>query len=703
MPGSILAVVDGNMASHGLNSPRFKKNLPSIKTMSSSQSPMSSESSSGWSNSGGSFGSFGGESRSDAESHDLINGNKKLIKISEGGDHVKDLAVRGDNGLLDKKFEQAGKVHSPSTNSPVSRKKSAKPPRLPLESITPSKLTTKNKESPEIGGNNVRKPGAELSPRKKYKSFPNKDASMLKNATEDSPKMESTHPDLGPYLLKQARDVISSGDSPRKALQLALRATKSFERCACKKPNLDLVMSLHIVAEIHCTLGQYDLAIPVLERSIEIPSVEHGHDHALAKFSGYMHLGDIYATMGQIESSIQCYTRALEVQKLALGDKDPRVGDTCRYLAEAHVQALQFDEAERLCQMALDIHREKDHFASLEEMADRRLMGLICDAKGDYESALEHLVMASMAMMSNGQEAEVASVDCSIGETYLALARYDDAVFAYQKALTVFKSTKGEDHPLVASVLVRLGELYLKKGRLRESRSYCENALLIYGKPLPGASPEEVASGLTDISAIFAYMNEHEMALKLLQSALNFYNDLPGQQSKAAGVEAQMGVLYYIVGDYSESYASFQNSVTKLQACGKKKSAFFGIALNQMGLACVQLDEIIEAAKLFEEAKSILEQEYGPYHPDTLGVYSNLAGTYDALGRLDDAIGILEYLVEIREEKLGTANPTVDDEKKRLSVLLKEAGRVRHKKTRSLEILLEGGNSHGIKKKAIPV
>ena len=63
----------------------------------------------------------------------------------------------------------------------------------------------------------------------------------------------------------------------------------------------------------------------------------------------------------------------------------------------------------------------------------------------------------------------------------------------------------------------------------------------------------------------------------------------------------------------------------------------------------------------------------------------------------------MEYLVEIREEKLGTANPTVDDEKKRLSVLLKDAGRVRHQKTRSLEILLEGGNSSGIKKKAIPV
>lgn len=57
--------------------------------------------------------------------------------------------------------------------------------------------------------------------------------------------------------------------------------------------------------------------------------------------------------------------------------------------------------------------------------------------------------------------------------------------------------------------------------------------------------------------------------------------------------------------------------------------------------------------------------------------------------RLDDAIEILEYIVGMREEKLGTANPDVDDEKRRLAELLKEAGRGRNRKARSLETLLD--------------
>lgn len=88
-----------------------------------------------------------------------------------------------------------------------------------------------------------------------------------------------------------------------------------------------------------------------------------------------------------------------------------------------------------------------------------------------------------------------------------------------------------------------------------------------------------------------------------------------------------------MMGNYADSYDRLKAAVLNFRASAEKKSALFGIALNQMGLACVQLYAINEAAELFEEARDILENEYGPYHPETLGVYSNLASTYDAIGR----------------------------------------------------------------------
>ncbi|GAV89941.1 TPR_1 domain-containing protein/TPR_8 domain-containing protein/TPR_12 domain-containing protein [Cephalotus follicularis] len=661
------------------------------------------------------FGSDGEESRIDSELRHLVGGQMREVEIMEEEEMEKtegdcwsnrsfkkeddchcNSSSKKESSTPGNKSEKLDKSQSPSTKSVSSGSKKAS--RLESKSDASLGLLPKDKISPEkpppdkLSNRTLKKENAGVISVKKR-------GGKLQNGTDGLSESALDNPDIGPFLLKQARDLIA--DNPRKALDLALRAAKSFESCA-GKASLELVMCLHVTAAIYCSIGKYSEAIPVLERSIVIPDIDQGQEQALAKFAGHMQLGDTYAMLGQLDKSLLCYSMGLGVQKQVLGETDPRVGETCRYVAEAHVQALQFDEAERLCQMALDIHRENGQPASLEEVADRRLMGLICETKGDHEAALEHLVLASMAMVANGQEAEVASVDCSIGDTYLSLSRYDEAVFAYQKALTAFKTAKGENHLAVGSIFIRLADLYNKTGKLRESKSYCENALRIYEKPMPRIPPEEIASGLTDISAVYESMNELEQAIKLLQKALKIYNDAPGQQSSIAGIEAQMGVMYYMLGNYSESYNSFKQSIAKLRASGEKKSAFFGIALNQMGLACVQCHAINEAAELFEEARTILEQVYGPYHPDTLGVYSNLAGTYDAIGRLDDAIEILEYIVEMREEKLGTANPDVDDEKKRLAELLKEAGRDRSRKGRSLETLLDA-HSHSINNSVIQV
>jgi hypothetical protein len=52
-----------------------------------------------------------------------------------------------------------------------------------------------------------------------------------------------------------------------------------------------------------------------------------------------------------------------------------------------------------------------------------------------------------------------------------------------------------------------------------------------------------------------------------------------------------------------------------------------------MGVACIEVGDVEQAAGLFQEAKSVLEETCGPHHLDTLDVSTNLAGSYDALGR----------------------------------------------------------------------
>ncbi|KAJ8422254.1 hypothetical protein Cgig2_011527 [Carnegiea gigantea] len=549
---------------------------------------------------------------------------------------------------------------------------------------------SKISQKPPVGKRNLfKKSISSLSGCSPYMGRNSKYQKIVK--FEDNGK-GATNPDLGPYLLKKARDLISCGDN-EKAFELAFRAKKSFEICASNNSNLDYVMCLHVLASMYCCSGQHEEAIALLERSIEIPDIRLSQNHALAKFVSCMRLGDIYAMLGHIEKSLLLYNTGLEVQRAILGEKDSRFGETCRYVAEAYVQAFQFDEAEKLCQLALDIHKANDCPPSIEEAADRRLMGLICESKGKHKNALEHFIIARETICCNGKKVDLSALDCSIGDAYLALAQYEEAILSYNKALDTLKLSKGENHPAMASVFIHLAELHYKVGKFGECKSYCEKALQIYNEPCNGSNIDDIANGLVDLATIYESLNELAHALCLLQKALEMFRDQPDRHCTIAGVEAQMGVIYYMLENFVDSYNSLKRSISKFQASGATKSSLYGITLNQLGLTCIKLHWVSEAVGHFEEARSILEKEYGLCHPDTLEACSNLATAFDDLGRWDDAIGLLEFVVGVREEMLGTADPIVDDEKRRLGRLLRETGRARRRNFRSLETLLDK-NSH---------
>ncbi|XP_002976401.2 protein KINESIN LIGHT CHAIN-RELATED 1 [Selaginella moellendorffii] len=516
-----------------------------------------------------------------------------------------------------------------------------------------------------------------------------------------NPKGQSPARSFAPIsaaALKSLSKSISGATAPQRALDYALQAVKFFEEDEQSGGNsIELAMSLHALAAVHCRLRQFGDAIAALERSIRAPDAGRGTEHALAIFSGYMHLGDTYGLMGRHPESLQAYHTALDLQKKAVGDRDPGVAQTCRYLAEAHLQNLEFDEAEAMCLELLQIHAHIGRPGSVEEAADRRLMALICGGKGQHDVALEYLVLASMSLIqSNGHDLEVAAVEASIGDTYVALGRFDDAVFAYQKALTVFKSARGEDHASVASIYVSLADLYLRTGKNRECRTYCDTALklftknegLIQGSRIPRQQQalDEIISGLTEIAALYGALDEPERAIQLLGSVLDAIEPAAqynlGQQSAVAAIEAQMGILYYVLGKFGEALVTFKSAVMKIKAASpdqaclpEKKMVFLGLLLNQMGLACVELYEIVDAGECFQEARSLLEQACGIDHPDTIDVSMNLAATYDALGRLDEAIILLQSIIKIKEEKLGVGCEEIESERKRLNELTKERSR----------------------------
>jgi hypothetical protein len=128
-----------------------------------------------------------------------------------------------------------------------------------------------------------------------------------------------------------------------KVLEYCIHAVKYYEGKEAhhddgESSSLNLVISLHVLAALHCQLGQYEDAVSVLERSLTIPDMNQGEEHALAIFAGHMQLGDTLNLAGKQGPALQSYHAALQVQKSVVGEFDLSVAETCNYIAEAHLQ-----------------------------------------------------------------------------------------------------------------------------------------------------------------------------------------------------------------------------------------------------------------------------------------------------------------------------------------------------------------------------
>jgi hypothetical protein len=228
---------------------------PSIEQLYNNVCEMES-SSEGGSPSRESFGSDGEESRIDSELRHLVAGEMEAMKVIEEEE---------ENGSAANALPSAENGTPAQAQSSNSSKKSKKASKSQLESD--ASVGPNGKASTEEGESEISKPASRVGRQRKSNANP-------RNGTEDA---GLDNPDLGPFLLKHARDLIAS-ENPRRALKYALRATKSFEKCAGGKPSLNLVMSLHVVAAIYCNLGKYEEAVPVLQRSLEIPVIEEGQE-----------------------------------------------------------------------------------------------------------------------------------------------------------------------------------------------------------------------------------------------------------------------------------------------------------------------------------------------------------------------------------------------------------------------------------------
>ena len=226
------------------------------------------------------------------------------------------------------------------------------------------------------------------------------------------------------------------------------------------------------------------------------------------------------------------------------------------------------------------------------------------------------LAAAVTDAVCKGRETEqMGYISHNLGDACRQLARYDDALRCYHKALEIKENLLGKEHTYTATTCNNLAGVYRDMGDLPKAREYYEQALAIYGN-VQGKEHPDMATTSNGLATVYQAMGDLPMALEYLEIALAIRENLLGK-------------------GHPSTAATYNNLAGVYQAMG----------------------DLPRALEYLKEDRAISEKELGKEHPSTATTYHNLALVYQDMGDLSMAQAYCEKALAIRKKVLGKEHP----------------------------------------------
>jgi CHAT domain-containing protein len=408
------------------------------------------------------------------------------------------------------------------------------------------------------------------------------------------------------------------------------------------------ISTLWLLAEVVHELGDVPRALTLHQQALAAARSRFGEDSAWVG-QAHMYLGPLCALQGQVEQSHRHTRAAFDTLSRHLDPVDRRVFTSCLGLGETLNLTGRAEEALRHLQEAVEryegllgpdhpwlgkLYLDEGRFLggagrfteaqSALELAYRSyhnalgardhntghaqsLLAEVQYALGNYDRALE-ICRRCLESLGIGQESIQSRVRCRVMLSHILCRTPADplARWTVDHTLALVEESLGEDHPIIAELLLDLIVLCDHEGNLDQAEAAWSRALRIRDQ------------------AALQFQDDAE-ALSTWAKSLRY----EGRQAQAIVVQDRLVRLR------REEYGLLDPRTARSQLA-------LATLLSQEGGA-------EDAADLGEEAVAALEETLGTTHGQTLDSLAELAFIYRNLGELQSAIEIGEALVVSQE------------------------------------------------------
>ncbi len=267
-----------------------------------------------------------------------------------------------------------------------------------------------------------------------------------------------------------------------------------------------------------------------------------------------------------------------------------------------------------------------------------------------------------------------ASLHATIGLTYMALGRYDDAEPHLRCALVLRDSLLPDEDPEVASSVNDLAVLCLKKGNADAAYPLFQRALALQRQSV-GEKSAEVASDLDGMAVLLKEKGRYAAAESLARAALAVRRETLGDTSAAVDVSlSNLAALLQAEGKYSEAEAAGREALSRGRARYGDRHPSVALSLNNLATILQAEHKYAEAEPLMREALATARTVFGDVHPSVASTTNNLAGLLSEEGKNDEAEAFYRRALADFGRQLGNDHPSVLSTQNNLAwVLLEES------------------------------
>ncbi len=219
---------------------------------------------------------------------------------------------------------------------------------------------------------------------------------------------------------------------------------------------------------------------------------------------------------------------------------------------------------------------------------------------------------------------------------YVAIGKYEKAELLHLESKSIWEKSFGKEHKDYASSLNNLGYVYQLMGKYEKAEPLYLEFLGIMER-ITGKENPNYCAGLINLATMYRILGNYENAEVLYQEAKGIFETQLHNLTHPFYLTClnNLAILYNFMGDDEKSESIFLEVLVIREKIEGKEQPEYAESLNNLAAQYRTMRKYEKAEPLYLEAKAICEKSHGKEHPNYTATLTNLANLNRDIGKYE--------------------------------------------------------------------